>query len=78
MAVAEHARVAILRYRYHDADLAADRTGVYGYQAVCQCGWRGERRREISTARRDLRAHVEWAHANRGKGADDARDDTAD
>lgn len=75
--VAEPAHVAILRYRYHDSDLAADRTGVYGYQAVCQCGWKGERRQIIATARRDLTAHLEWFHAKRGKGADDARDHTA-
>ena len=60
--MAERAHVAVLRYRYHDSDLAADRTGIYGYKAECPCGWKGERRVEIATARRDLRAHRDVMH----------------
>lgn len=62
-------RVDVLRYRYHDADLEADRTGVYGYQGVCPCGFKTERRQVHATARRDLNTHLEFFHATRHEGS---------
>jgi hypothetical protein len=63
------AKVAVIRVTYHHPLLEVDSRRVLGYQAECDCGWAGERRVEISTARRDMRAHLEWWHRKRGKEA---------
>lgn len=61
--MAEPSHVAVLRYRFYDHDLRCERTGVYGYRALCRCGWRGERRDGRDLAAADLHWHKQDRHA---------------
>lgn len=65
---AERPTVRVLRWRRWDDDLHTIASGIYGYQAECPCGHKGERRQVIATARRDLRAHLDYWHRPRGDG----------
>lgn len=62
---AKRPRVDVLRYRYHSTDLEVDVSGVFGYQAVCPCGFRGIRRRRLNVARADLHEHKVTIHGHR-------------
>jgi hypothetical protein len=62
LAQAPKARVAVIRRRRHDDDLAVDVLDVVGYRGSCDCPWRGPQRSSYSEARRDLAAHRRETH----------------
>jgi len=45
------------RRREYSAITGCDVSSVYGFRAVCSCGWKGKVRARVSVARLDLREH---------------------
>jgi hypothetical protein len=64
-AAGNRAHVAILRRKHFDEDAQVEVLSVWGYRAECPCGWKGERRQLMGTARRELRTHLEFWHNTR-------------
>jgi hypothetical protein len=56
------ARVAVIRRRRHDPDLAVDVVDVVGYRGSCGEHWRGPSRATWAAARQDLTDHRRERH----------------